>query len=173
MKITKATEYKKPLYALGVAAMITATMTGCGQSDDVNLAGATTVYEDPDKHLDLEGATTVYEDPDKDVQLAGDVAIDVDIEPEYDDPIELDGDVAICVDGHLFQLDDVIEMPIDDDTETSKQPAPSEDEVNDEVEDEAENKDKAADEVVYIPILEYGDHLVLDGGVSIDDPYGN
>ena len=87
--------------------------------------------------------------------------------------IELDGDVAICVDGHLFQLDGVIEMPIDDDTETSKQPAPSEDEVNDEVEDEAENKDKAADEVVYIPILEYGDHLVLDGGVSIDDPYGN
>jgi hypothetical protein len=157
MKITKATVYKKPIYALGVAAMITATMTGCGQSEDVDLAGATTVYEDPDK----------------DVQLAGDVAIDVDIEPEYDDPIELDGDVAICVDGHLYQLDGVIEMPIDDDTETSKQPAPSEDEVNDEVEDEAEDKDKAADEVVYIPILEYGDHLVLDGGVSIDDPYGN
>ena len=157
MKITKATVYKKPIYALGVAAMITATMTGCGQSEDVDLAGATTVYEDPDK----------------DVQLAGDVAIDVDIEPEYDDPIELDGDVAICVDDHLYQLDGVIEMPIDDDTETSKQPAPSEDEVNDEVEDEAEDKDKAADEVVYIPILEYGDHLVLDGGVSIDDPYGN
>ena len=169
MKITKATEYKKPLYALGVAAMITATMTGCGQSDDVNLAGATTVYEDPDKHLDLEGATTVDDGFDRDVELAGDVAIDVDIEPEYDDPIELDGDVAICVDDDPLQLDGVIEMPVDNDLEPSKQPAPSEDEV----EYEAENKDKAADEVVYIPILEYGDHLVLDGGVSIDDPYGN
>ena len=169
MKITKATEYKKPLYALGVAAMITATMTGCGQSDDVNLAGATTVYEDPDKHLDLEGDTTVDDGFGRDVELAGDVAIDVDIEPEYDDPIELDGDVAICVDDDPLQLDGVIEMPVDNDLEPSKQPAPSEDEV----EYEAENKDKAADEVVYIPILEYGDHLVLDGGVSIDDPYGN
>jgi hypothetical protein len=173
MKITKTTEYKKPLYALGVAAMIAATMTGCGKSNDVDLAGATTVYEDPDKdkHLDLEGATTVDDGSDRDVELAGDVSIAVDIEPEYDEPIELDGDVAICVDDDPLQLDGVIEMPVDDDMELSKQPAPSEDKTEDNTEDEAE--EKTADEVVYIPILEYGEHLVLDGGVSIDDPYGN
>ncbi len=164
MKITKATEYKKPLYALGVAAMITATMTGCGQSRGGD--------------VDLAGDTTVYEDPDKDVELAGDVAGPIDY-----DPVDYMGEVAMPVDDDSLTLDGVIEMPVDDDNiveldgdvavptddelATSKQPGQSEDES----EDKAEDKNK--DEVVYIPILEYGDHLDLEGGAQLNDPYAN
>jgi hypothetical protein len=55
MKLTQSKDYKKPLYAIGLAAAIAVTVTACG-NEPVQLMGDTTTAE-----------TT------EDVQLAGDV----------------------------------------------------------------------------------------------------
>lgn len=55
MKVTQSKNYRKPLYAIGLAAAIAVTVTACG-NEPVQLMGDTTVAE-----------TT------EDVQLAGDV----------------------------------------------------------------------------------------------------
>ena len=40
MKITQSKDYKKPLYAIGIAAALTAVaVTGCGGSEPVQYAG--------------------------------------------------------------------------------------------------------------------------------------
>ena len=97
MKITQAKDYKKPLYAVGIAAALTAlAVTGCGDNpgksgksvdyagdiqvvteyskpdgDIVELAGATDVYTEPtDETVETESR---YSDPDDDVRLDGGV----------------------------------------------------------------------------------------------------
>ena len=94
MKITQAKDYKKPLYAVGIAAALTAlAVTGCGDNpgksglvcasrkgqsltskpdgDIVELAGDTDVYTEPtDETVETESR---YSDPDDDVRLDGGV----------------------------------------------------------------------------------------------------
>ena len=93
MKIIKAEGYKKPNYAVAVAAAIVAvTVSGCGAGPD--LEGATVLNMNPDERevelsgdvsvaapnnnvIDYDGGLEVYTDPDEEiVQLDGDV-------PEY------------------------------------------------------------------------------------------
>lgn len=84
MKLTQSKDYKKPLYAIGLAAAIAVTVTACGNepvqlmgdtttaetTEDVQLAGeATPGVDDPDYT-----ESTKYAKPDGDeVRLAGDV----------------------------------------------------------------------------------------------------
>ena len=94
MKITKAEGYKKPGYAVAVAAaMVAVTVSGCGAGNDlagatvlnttpdtpdereIELAGDVSVVE-PDKVIDYDGGLVMYTEPDDVVELAGDV-------PEY------------------------------------------------------------------------------------------
>ena len=102
MKITQAKDYKKPLYAVGIAAALTAlAVTGCGDNpgksgkpvdyagdiqvvteyskpdgDIVELAGDTDVYTEPtDETVETESR---YSKPDDDVRLEGGV--------EFEDP---------------------------------------------------------------------------------------
>ena len=96
MKIDPKHDYRKPLYAVGVAALVGATAmfgTACGP----RTAGETTTAESGVK---LGGDTTTTET--SDVELDGEVAIETDevelageetIETDY---VELDGDVAVC-----------------------------------------------------------------------------
>ena len=84
MKITKATDYRKPLYAIGLAAAIAVTVTACGSepvtlagdiqpietTEEVTLAGEATPGADYIDYTD----PTDYSKPDGDeVRLAGDV----------------------------------------------------------------------------------------------------
>ena len=82
MKITKAEGYKKPNYAVALAAtMVAVTLSGCGSSE-----------------VDLAGATTLDTPPEEEVQLAGDVSVanPDEYEVEQDEcEVEPDGDVAI------------------------------------------------------------------------------
>lgn len=74
MKITQAKGYKKPLYAIGIAAAITAlSVTGCTDPGKIDYAG------------DVATCTTETTE----VRLAGETA---DTDPTE---IELDGDIAI------------------------------------------------------------------------------
>ncbi len=73
MKITKAENYKKPHYAVAIAAALVAmTAGGCGE---VRLGGATAL---PDDHAIYDG--------------------DIQVDPGYDDEVELAGDVAVYPD---------------------------------------------------------------------------
>lgn len=74
MKITKAEGYKKPNYAVAVAAaMVTVAVTGCGTP------GA-----------DLAGAATVYTPPEEEIQLAGDVSVE-----QMNNVIDYDGGIEM------------------------------------------------------------------------------
>ena len=76
MKITRAEGYKKPAYAVALAAaMAVATVTGCG-ADSPDLAGATTVYEPPEEEIELAGDVAMIDN---------DGGIMVNSEPEGDD----------------------------------------------------------------------------------------
>ena len=90
MKIIKAEGYKKPNYAVALAAtMVAVTLSGCGSSE-----------------VDLAGATTLDTPPEEEVQLAGDVSVanpdEYEVEQDECDveqdecEVELDGDVAIA-----------------------------------------------------------------------------
>jgi len=89
MKIIPEKNYRKPLYAIGIAAAVALTMTGC---------------TDPDKPVQLDGDVATIETTD--VELSGEVAID-DSDPtdcttadptdetKETDEVVLDGEVAI------------------------------------------------------------------------------
>ena len=83
MKITKAEGYKKPNYAVALAATIVAvTLSGCGSSQ-------------------LEGATSLPEPPEeREVQMAGDVSVanPDEYEAEQDQMIDYDGGLAFYTD---------------------------------------------------------------------------
>ena len=93
MKIIKAEGYKKPNYAVAVAAaMVAVTVSGCGAGPDlegatvlnmspsereVELSGDVSVAAPNNNVIDYDGGLEVYTDPDEEiVQLDGDV-------PEY------------------------------------------------------------------------------------------
>lgn len=103
MKIEPRHDYKKPLYAVGMTAILGATMlmgTGCGDkvktslevrsghSKEVELGGATTIIEGDIAEPDIDYAGEEDVCPDDDVELAGETA------PE--DDLELSGDVEIA-----------------------------------------------------------------------------
>lgn len=74
MKIIKTKGYKKPLYAIGVAAALTAiAVTGCGDDKPVYYAGDLQPMTETTDEVELEGEATV--------DYAGDVA-------EYTDETE-------------------------------------------------------------------------------------
>lgn len=80
MKIKKAENYKKPGYAVAVAAALVAvTVSGCGT---VEIVGEQSIPMDYVNHSD----PVIYD---------GGLQVD----PGYDDEIELSGDVAVWVDG--------------------------------------------------------------------------
>jgi hypothetical protein len=116
MKITPAKDYKKPLYAIGLAAAIlTVSVTGCTDpetktrtrkhrrtskpTEEVQIAGDVQVV-DPD--VELAGETDVYPDPttSEDVQIEGEMTVWSD---PFDDDVHLDGGVQICPD---YEVDD-------------------------------------------------------------------
>ena len=80
MKIVPSKNYRKPLYAVGLAAvMLTTAVTGC--TDIVRTDGDTTCE------------TT------EEIALAGDVVVSTDgtTEPmETEEPVVLDGEVDVC-----------------------------------------------------------------------------
>ena len=149
MKITRTEGYKKPAYAVALAAaMAVATVTGCG-ADSPDLAGATTVYEPPEEEIQLAGDVAMIDDdggimaisePEDDLQLEGTA-------PEYtdedDDIIRLEGDVAV-VDDDMTDCEDEEDVTDTDDC-------------------------KDEDDVTYA-YYEPDDHLVLDGGAPLYEP---
>ena len=111
MKITQAKDYKKPIYAIGIAAALAAlAVTGCGDNPGkpVDYAGDLQPAIDPTEETTPGPDETVkqYCKPgDDDLVLAGDVEIitetteevqlsgDVDIITETTDEVRLDGGV--------------------------------------------------------------------------------
>ena len=149
MKITRTEGYKKPAYAVALAAaMAVATVTGCG-ADSPDLAGATTVYEPPEEEIQLAGDVAVIDDdggimvnsePEDDLQLEGTA-------PEYTD----EDDDIIRLEGNSVVFDD--DMTDCEDEE--------------DVTDTDDCKDE--DDVTYA-YYEPDDHLVLDGGAPLYEP---
>ena len=110
MKITQSKDYKKPLYAIGIAAALTAVaVTGCGGSKPVEYAGdiqPMTEATDEEKTCSKE-TSLLYSKPDGDeVVLAGETTIEYagdvteytdETEPvntnQSTDPVTLDGGV--------------------------------------------------------------------------------
>ena len=101
MKITQSRNYKKPLYAIGIAAALTAVaVTGCGGSKPVQYAGELQPEPEPTDKVELAGETTVestretsplYSKPDGDeVILAG----ETDVYYDGETTVELSGDVS-------------------------------------------------------------------------------
>lgn len=96
MKIIKAEGYKKPGYAVALAAaMVAVTVTGCGSRHDGS------------RPLDLEGEATLGAPPEE-LVLAGDIAEPVGPSIDYDGGLEIytdpdagkvqpDGDVSLCI----------------------------------------------------------------------------
>ena len=77
MKITKAEGYKKPGYAVALAAaMVAVTVTGCGSRHDGS------------RPLDLEGEATLGAPPEE-LVLAGDIAEPVGPVIDYDGGLEI------------------------------------------------------------------------------------
>lgn len=100
MKITPAKNYKKPLYAIGIAAALSMTAmatTGCiGYAGGLETAVQET--EETQKDGNVDGKTNKpYCKPDgDDVVLAGDVDIEGEVAVEPDPTeVELDGDVIV------------------------------------------------------------------------------
>ena len=101
MKITPAKDYKKPVYAIGVATILMAmTVTGC--TDPVKYDGDVVIDTDHTDQVDLAGAAdirpdeTEYSKVDGDNPvLAGEVVLDGEVAIDPTDEVELDGGVAI------------------------------------------------------------------------------
>ena len=90
MKIAKAENYKRPHYAVAIAAALVAvTASGCGA---VRLEGETTV---PDDQVTYAGGEDVYIPDGSNDPVIYDGGLQVD--PGYDE-VELEGDVAVYPD---------------------------------------------------------------------------
>ena len=106
MKITPAKDYKKPLYAIGVAtAVMMITATGCTDPAKIGYAGGMDVRTpetEDDHHTKNNTRETVpycKNDADETVVLAGEVAYDggeqLIFPDETEDDFTLAGDIAI------------------------------------------------------------------------------
>lgn len=85
MKVLQSRDYKKPLYALGLAAAIAVTVTACG-NEPVQLAGDTAGPEPTESTTMLGGETTIDTDYTEPTDLT-----------KYDgDDVALAGDVDFC-----------------------------------------------------------------------------
>lgn len=85
MKLLQSRDYKKPLYALGLAAAIAVTVTACG-NEPVQLAGDTAGPEPTESTTMLGGETTIDTDYTEPTDLT-----------KYDgDDVALAGDVDFC-----------------------------------------------------------------------------
>jgi len=102
MKITKAEGYKKPNYAVAVAAaMAMVTITGCGgpnlegaatlpvPNEEIQLAGDTSVGA-PENVIDYDGGLEMYTEPEDEVQLEGEAMPPIDESDGEEDGKELD-----------------------------------------------------------------------------------
>jgi hypothetical protein len=107
MKITPTKDYKKPLYALGLAtAMMAVAVTGCTDPDSKTKSRR---HHHRTKHTEVQlGGDTQTVEPD--INYAGDEAIEIPTTTE--DDIRLAGDVQICPD---YTVEDDL---TDDDTNT-------------------------------------------------------
>lgn len=107
MKITPTKDYKKPLYALGLATAIMAVaVTGCTDPDSKTKSRR---RHHRTKHTEVQlGGDTQTVEPD--IDYAGDEAIEIPTTTE--DDIRLAGDVQICPD---YTVEDDL---TDDDTNT-------------------------------------------------------
>lgn len=98
MKITPAKNYKKPLYAIGIAATLMAvSVTGCtdlsfgskdsdGGSRHINHAGSRKNRTDETEYCKF--------DADEELVIAGEIELEGVL--PFDDPeVELDGDIAV------------------------------------------------------------------------------
>ena len=107
MKITPTKDYKKPLYALGLAtAMIAVAVTGCTDPDS-KTKSRRRHHRTKHTEVQLAGDTQTVE---PDIDYAGDEAIEIPTTTE--DDITLAGDVQICPD---YTVEDDL---TDDDTNT-------------------------------------------------------
>ena len=107
MKITPTKDYKKPLYALGLAtAMMAVAVTGCTDPDS-KTKSRRRHHRTKHTEVQLAGDTQTIE---PDIDYAGDEAIEVP--PTTEDDIRLAGDVQICPD---YTVEDDL---TDDDTNT-------------------------------------------------------
>ena len=157
MKITRTEGYKKPAYAVALAAaMAVATVTGCG-ADSPDLAGATTVYEPPEEEIQLAGDVAVIDD---------DGGIMVNSEPEDDgtapEYTDEDDDI-IRLEGNSVVFDDDMTDCEDEEDVTDTNHCKDEDDVTD------TDDCKDEDDVTYA-YYEPDDHLVLDGGAPLYEP---
>ena len=116
MKITPAKDYKKPLYAIGLAAalsMTALTATGCiGYAGGLTTTSAET--EETEKDGNVGGKTNkLYSKPDADnIGYAGDIRIEGEATVEPD--IELDGDVCIEPSDYDVELDGEVAVEPDE-----------------------------------------------------------
>lgn len=107
MKITPTKDYKKPLYALGLAtAMMAVAVTGCTDPDS-KTKSRRRHHRTKHTEVQLAGDTQTVE---PDIDYAGDEAIEIPTTTE--DDITLAGDVQICPD---YTVEDDL---TDDDTNT-------------------------------------------------------
>ena len=107
MKITPTKDYKKPLYALGLAtAMIAVAVTGCTDPDS-KTKSRRRHHRTKHTEVQLAGDTQTVE---PDIDYAGDETIEIPTTTE--DDIRLAGDVQICPD---YTVEDDL---TDDDTNT-------------------------------------------------------
>ena len=107
MKITPTKDYKKPLYALGLAtAMMAVAVTGCTDPDS-KTKSRRRHHRTKHTEVQLAGDTQTVE---PDIDYAGDEAIEIPTTTE--DDIRLAGDVQICPD---YTVEDDL---TDDDTNT-------------------------------------------------------
>ncbi len=118
MKITQSKDYKKPLYAIGIAAVLAAvSVTGCGLE---------TEEHGGNKGKRVDTGLFCKHDADDDVELAGDVSLAGELPPELDgetvvdDDVILDGGVSVdyTVDNNTLIDDDTVHLtggaPIDE-----------------------------------------------------------
>lgn len=103
MKIMKTEGYKKPNYAVAVAAAMTmVTITGCGigpnlegaatlpvPTEEIQLAGDTSVGA-PENVIDYDGGLEMYTEPEDEVQLEGEAMPPIDESDGEEDGKELD-----------------------------------------------------------------------------------
>ena len=107
MKITPTKDYKKPLYALGLAtAMMAVAVTGCTDPDS-KTKSRRRHHRTKHSEVQLAGDTQTVE---PDIDYAGDETIEIPTTTE--DDIRLAGDVQICPD---YTVEDDL---TDDDTNT-------------------------------------------------------
>ena len=107
MKITPTKDYKKPLYALGLAtAMMAVAVTGCTDPDS-KTKSRRRHHRTKQSEVQLAGDTQTVE---PDIDYAGDETIEIPTTTE--DDIRLAGDVQICPD---YTVEDDL---TDDDTNT-------------------------------------------------------